>query len=158
MLRREKLLDGVHPDLVRVVRRAADLVEGLDLVVLEGVRSLERQKQLAASGASKVVALGRHLRHPDGWAYAVDLGAWLPVVDADGDGKDDDGVSGLRWEWVFYPRIAAAMQQAGQELQVPIRWGGDWNGNGRSDDERLLDGPHFELPRASYPGTGKKVA
>jgi hypothetical protein len=28
-----------------------------------------------------------------------------------------------------------------------IRWGGEWDGDGHSDDEKSLDMPHFEVPR-----------
>ena len=33
-----------------------------------------------------------------------------------------------------------------------LKWGGDWNGNGRSDDENFLDCPHLELPGAAMWG------
>jgi peptidoglycan L-alanyl-D-glutamate endopeptidase CwlK len=26
-----------------------------------------------------------------------------------------------------------------------MRWGGDWDGDGDTKDERFFDGPHFEL-------------
>lgn len=141
MLKRLHILEGVHPDLVAVVRRAAPLLEvhpgAVDLVVLEGLRSLERQRQLAAAGASQVTTTGRHLT-----GHAVDLGAALPFEDLDGDGKDDDGLTGLRWDWPLYERIAPAMKRAAEELGVRIVWGGDWP---------RLDGPHFELDRRAYP-------
>ena len=36
-------LEGVHPDLVRVVRRALELTE-VDFVVVEGIRTEEKQR------------------------------------------------------------------------------------------------------------------
>lgn len=30
-------------------------------------------------------------------------------------------------------------------LGIPIRWGGDWNMNGKTLDERFVDMPHYEL-------------
>ncbi len=30
-------------------------------------------------------------------------------------------------------------------LPADIEWGGDWNHNGRYDDEDFIDGPHFQL-------------
>lgn len=41
--------------------------------------------------------------------------------------------------------LAQVVLQCAAELDVKIRWGGDWNGDGRSSDERFFDGPHFEL-------------
>ena len=53
--RSEKHLIGVHPDLVRVARRALELSE-VDFGISEGLRTLARQKQLVAAGASQTLA------------------------------------------------------------------------------------------------------
>ena len=115
-------LQGVHPDLVRVVERAIDLTP-VDFTVLEGLRSPERQKILVASGASQTL----NSRHITG--HAVDLGAWV-------DNQVD-------WSWPLYHQIANAMKAAATELGIPIVWGGDW--------KKFPDGPHFELDRKYYP-------
>lgn len=115
-------LQGVHPDLVRVVERAIDLTP-VDFTVLEGLRSPERQQTLVASGASQTL----NSRHITG--HAVDLGAWV-----------DDQVD---WSWPLYAKIADAMKAAANELGVSIVWGGDWR--------TFKDGPHFELDRKFYP-------
>ena len=117
-----KRLEGVHPDLVRVVERAIGVTD-VDFVVLEGLRTLTRQKQLLAAGASKTL----NSRHITG--HAVDLGAWV--------GKE------VRWDWPLYHKIATAMKQAATEQHVGIVWGGDWR--------TFKDGPHFELDRRTYP-------
>lgn len=115
-------LQGVHPDLVRVVERAIDLTP-VDFTVLEGLRSPERQQTLVASGASQTL----NSRHITG--HAVDLGAWV-------DNQVD-------WSWPLYAKIANAMKAAANELGVSIVWGGDWR--------TFKDGPHFELDRKFYP-------
>ena len=115
-------LQGVHPDLVRVVERAIDLTP-VDFTVLEGLRSPERQQTLVASGASQTL----NSRHITG--HAVDLGAWV-------DNQVD-------WSWPLYHQIANAMKAAATELGIPIVWGGDW--------KTFKDGPHFELDRRKYP-------
>ena len=115
-------LQGVHPDLVRVVERAIDLTT-VDFTVLEGLRSPERQQTLVASGASQTL----NSRHITG--HAVDLGAWV-------DNQVD-------WSWPLYTKIANAMKAAANELGVSIVWGGDWR--------TFKDGPHFELDRKFYP-------
>ena len=115
-------LTGVHPDLVRVVKRAIEITT-VDFAVLEGVRSKSRQEQLVKAGASQTM----NSRHITG--HAVDLGAY---------------VSGsVRWDWPLYHKIADAMKQAAAELGVPIEWGGDWR--------TFKDGPHFQLPHKEYP-------
>jgi peptidoglycan L-alanyl-D-glutamate endopeptidase CwlK len=117
-----KRLEGVHPDLVRVVERAIAITD-VDFVVLEGLRTKERQAELLKAGASRTM----NSRHITG--HAVDLGAWVD--------KQVD------WSWPLYSKIAAAMKQAATEQNVPITWGGDWR--------TFRDGPHFELNRSKYP-------
>ena len=115
-------LNGVHPDLVSVVKLAIHLSE-IDFVVLEGLRTKERQAQLLKAGASFTLK-SRHLT-----GHAVDLGALV--------NKE------VRWDWPLYHRIAKAVKQAAIDLDVPIVWGGDWR--------TFKDGPHFELKRNKYP-------
>lgn len=121
-------LEGVHPDLVRVVKRAIEITE-VDFSVLETLRTPERQRELLAQGATTTLN-SRHLT-----GHAVDLGAW---------------VGGIRWDWPLYHKIAAAMKQAAEELNVPLEWGGDWR--------TFPDGPHFQLPWAQYPAEPRKEA
>lgn len=61
-------LAGVHPKLVAVVNLAIT-ISPVDFAVLEGLRTIERQKSLVAAGASKTMR-SRHLT-----GHAVDLGA-----------------------------------------------------------------------------------
>ena len=120
--RSRKNLEGVHPDLVRVVRRALELTE-VDFVVVEGIRTLEKQRQYVESGASRTMN-SRHLT-----GHAVDLIAWVGRT--------------VNWDLINYERIAAVMKEAGMELGIPVEWGGDWKG--------FKDGPHFQLPWKEYP-------
>lgn len=123
-------LDGVHPDLVRVVMRAITTTS-VDFGVTEGVRSKDRQKVLFEAGASKTMN-SRHLT-----GHAVDLVAYV--------GNE------VRWDWPLYYKIADAMFAAAVEENVTIRWGGDWDSDGDYEDETWRDGPHFELSRKVYP-------
>jgi peptidoglycan L-alanyl-D-glutamate endopeptidase CwlK len=125
-------LKGVHPDLVRVVDRCAkdwkdkQFTFGLTC----GVRSLEEQKVLVKKGASKTLK-SRHIPAPNGYSHAVDVVAFI-------DGK-------VRWDWPLYDKIAKAMKVAAKAEKIPIEWGGDW--------VSFRDGPHFQLPWVTYPGT-----
>jgi len=112
-------LSGVHPDMVRVITRAR---EHADFIVTEGMRTVERQRQLVAAGASQTMN-SRHLT-----GHAVDLAALV--------------AGGVRWDWPLYTAIGAAVKRAAIEEQVAITWGGDW---------KMRDGPHFELEWARYP-------
>lgn len=116
-------LNGVHPDLARVVFRAAEIATDDDFIVTEGLRTIERQRQLVAKGASQTMS-SRHIT-----GHAVDLAS---VVDGE-----------VRWDWPLYSRLAALMKEAACIEAVPIEWGGDWL--------KFKDGPHFQLPRKAYP-------
>lgn len=122
-VRSEKALAGVHPDLVKVVRRAWQILDerecrALSFIVTEGLRTREKQAQLLKAGASRTTN-SRHLT-----GHAVDLAATVN--------------GNVRWDWPLYHDLAAAMKQAAKELGVPIIWGGDW--------KSFKDGPHYELP------------
>lgn len=115
-------LEGVHPDLVRVMKRAIAM-SPLDFTVLEGLRTLARQKVLVAKGASKTMR-SRHLT-----GHAVDIAPWI-------GGK-------VSWDWPLYHRIAPIVKEAARLEGVPIEWGGDW--------VRFRDGPHWQLSWKHYP-------
>ncbi|MFC0178984.1 M15 family metallopeptidase [Thorsellia kenyensis] len=124
-------LKGVHPDLVKVVTLALHK-STVDFRVIEGLRTKERQRDLFAKGASQTM----NSRHITG--HAVDCAPWINGT--------------IPWkDKPKFKAISDAMFEAAKELGVHIRWGGDWNENGRSDDERFYDGPHFELSRKEYP-------
>jgi len=145
----ELRLAGVHPDLVRVVRRAAE--GGATFRVTEGLRTRERQAELVAKGASQTMN-SRHLT-----GHAVDL---APLVGTD-----------VSWDWKHFFPLADAVADAARAEGVPLIWGGAWGrlvqdwpqGGAKAAQDAyvaerraagrrpFLDGPHFELPATVYP-------
>lgn len=121
----EDKLSGVHEDLARVVRRAHEMAleAGDDFMIVEGLRTLKRQRELFVAGASRTMK-SRHLT-----GHAVDL---APIVGGE-----------VTWKWPAFFPLASQMKAAARELGVPIVWGGDWR--------TFKDGPHFELDRRQYP-------
>ncbi len=115
-------LKGVHPDLVRVMTRAIGC-SPIDFSVIEGVRTLARQKQLMAAGATRTMN-SRHLT-----GHAVDIAPYVG--------------GSIRWDWPLYHQLALVVKKAAADLEVPITWGGGWTS--------FKDGPHWELPWKSYP-------
>lgn len=141
-------LKGVHPKLIAVTDRGIVLTKQ-DFSVHDGVRTLDQQKALVRSGASKTMN-SRHLVRSDGFGHAVDL---VPFI----NGK-------LRWEWEPIYKIAAAIRQAAVEQNVDLIWGGVWDRKlaslpataegikaavaeycRRHPGPDFIDGPHFEL-------------
>ena len=142
-------LEGVNEDLVKVVKRAIELTK-IDFGVIQGMRTLEQQKELVASGASQTLK-SKHLE-----GKAVDLMAYV-------NGR-------ACWELNVYDDIADAIRDAAIQVGVPICWGAAWGTPQakypmdirkwegtmeeamnayidlrRSQSRRpFLDGPHFE--------------
>ena len=145
----ELRLAGVHPDLIRVVRRAAE--GGAMFRVTEGMRTPERQAELVAKGASQTMN-SHHLT-----GHAIDI---APLA---------DGV--VSWNWTHFFPLADAVADAARAEGVTLIWGGAWGrlvqdwpqgsakqaqaayvAERRAAGRRpFLDGPHFELPAAVYP-------
>lgn len=121
--RSRKALEGVHPGLVRVVEHALEL-SPLDFTVVEGVRSLEKQKEYVAKGVSKTLN-SRHLKQSDGYAHAVDI---YPYYDRSVQ---------VNAPMDKFRAIADAMKQSAKELGVSITWGGDW--------KSFVDAPHYQI-------------
>lgn len=144
--RSQSRLVGVHDDLVEVANTALQL-STVPFIVTEGLRTLERQKQLLAAGASKTLK-SRHLT-----GHAIDVAAY---IDLDGDNMKDPNEA-IRWDWPLYFQIAEAFRKAAEQTEVPVEWGGHWrllNNNGpvvEGDLAKFADGPHFQLPWRDYP-------
>ena len=129
-------LQGVHPNLVKVVERAIELTDQ-DFMVLEGVRTPARQKELYAQGRTapgpKVTWTlnSNHFINPKtGFGHAVDL---VPFP--------------VDWSHTKLDVVSKAMFAAALELGVSIRWGADWDRDGKPREKGETDSPHFELHR-----------
>lgn len=140
-------LRGVDERLVRVVKRAIQL-STVDFMVVEGVRSKEQcainygkgrtaaqceakgvPAKFAKPGVAKVTWLNNPFASKHVSGLAVDL---LP---APYDWKDLS----------HFDAVAKAMLAAAKELGVAIRWGADWDGDGKPRERGESDSPHFEL-------------
>lgn len=151
--RRESRLDGVHPDLVRVVRRF--WADGGAAVVLDGVRT--REDMWRTWGQGRTVAQCRAAGVPVSFAQpALPKVTWLrdPLMSnhrrrADGFGHAVDlGIVPLRWAADSLPAwdaLAVRMFAAAASEGVAIRWGADWDRDGKPRERGESDSPHFEL-------------
>ena len=108
--------DGIHSSLVGVCYRALSLSPH-DFGITEGVRSVERQRQMVVGGKSQTM----HSYPLTG--KAVDFAVFV-------DGK-------ITWEFEYYVDVADAFKQAATEYGIEITWGGDW--------VTLRDGPHIQI-------------
>lgn len=162
---------GVHPDLRRLVRRAASIhaadYPNEPFQLGDVLRTQAVQAAMVASGASQTMQ-SRHLT-----GHAVDV---ILYDDADGDGVQDDTYDAKLPD---YAKVALSFKKAAKELGIRATWGACWDRtlHEMSEDtlaevaayrERriaknklagkpelhkgiLIDGPHFELDRRAYP-------
>lgn len=126
-------LVGVNDNLVNVVKRAIEISE-VDFMVVEGLRTKQRQEELYAQGRTKpgkVVTWTMKSKHIDG--LAVD------IAPCNKDGS-------INWnDLKMFDKMADAMFKAAKELNINIRHGADWNMNGIKREKGETDSPHFEL-------------
>ena len=106
---------------MRVAEKAI-LYTPYDFGVSEGLRTLERQKELLADGKSTTLK-SRHLPNENGLSEAMDIMVYV-------NGK-------VTWEHKYYRKVIQAFIRAAIEEGVQLEFGGLW--------ESFLDSPHIQL-------------
>ena len=124
-------LDTCHP-LIQLV--CNELIKIFDCTILCGHRNAKAQDLLFEQGKSRCKwPDSTHNNFP---STAVDMAPWY--LDK----------PHIRWDkssltrWYFFGGIVYA---TACKLDIPIRWGGDWNRNTYILDQTFNDLPHFEL-------------
>lgn len=97
---------------------------GLGVVITEGPRTHERQRELKRIGASRTLN-SKHIPDlsPTKRALAVDVAITVA-------GK-------VRWDWPLYEFFAEYVKNEAITRRVKLTWGGDW--------PRFRDGPHYQI-------------
>lgn len=124
-------MKGVHPDLMLAMAVALQAAP-FPFRIIDGVRTLARQRELVRIGASTTLR-SRHLT-----GHAVDI---VPLVDLDRDGKIE---TEEMFSWPLIRFLAPVVKKAAADAGVAIEWGGDW--------KSFPDGSHWQLSRKKYPG------
>ena len=130
--RSEEILSTLHPNLITVLRTAIQIK---DFTIVEGFRDKAAQDAAFTRGASKIKwPNGKHNTSP---SMAVDIRPWDFV-------KNEPVPWDKTEEYILLAGIIIACAYL---LDIPIRWGHDWNRNALMLDEvgKLVDMPHFEL-------------
>jgi len=116
----KKRLEGVDTKLVNVLN---ELIKIMDVTIIEGLRTQERQEQLLKKGATKV----KYSKHMEG--KAVDLSPY-PI---DWDNRDG------------FHYMGGMIRGIAKQLGVKVRWGGDWDSDGDIKDNGFDDLVHVEI-------------
>lgn len=131
--RSRRNLEGVNPELCRVVSRTFELLQGTKyrIVITEGLRDMQRQKILLEQGKSSTTN-SRHLT-----GHAVDFAIFLE--------------NELTWVFEHYTTVSETWKRAADECRVQITWGGDW----KQWLDGKKDGTHIQLTWENYPLPGR---
>jgi len=113
-------LKGINVKLVNVLN---ELIKIMDVTIIEGIRTEERQKELLEKGATKV----KYSKHMEG--KAVDVAPY-PI-----DWNDRE-----RFHY-----MGGMLRGIGQSMGIKVRWGGDWDSDGEIKDNNFDDLVHVEL-------------
>jgi hypothetical protein len=118
--RSRERLKGVNIKLQHILNQ---LVKIMDVTIIEGLRTQERQDELVKKGASKT----KYSKHIQG--KAVDVAPY-PI-----DWEDRE-----RFHY-----MGGMLRGIAHEMDVKIRWGGDWDSDGEIADNSFDDLVHVEL-------------
>jgi peptidoglycan L-alanyl-D-glutamate endopeptidase CwlK len=116
----KRVLDELNEDLQELL---SEVIKYVDISLIEGKRSLERQKELKKEGKTKTL----DSKHIEG--LAVDLAPY-PINWED------------RENFIY---VAGIIKGIAYHLGIPIVWGGDWNNDHNLYDNSFDDLVHFEL-------------
>ena len=118
--RSKERLRGVDTRLVNVLN---ELIKIMDVTIIEGLRSKQRQEILLKEGKTKT----KFSKHIEG--KAVDLAPY-PI-----DWEDRD-----RFHY-----MGGMIRGIAKQLNINVRWGGDWDGDGETKDNKFDDLVHVEI-------------
>jgi hypothetical protein len=122
-------LETAHPNLNSLFTRVLETCP-LDITIIETYRSNDRQDELFELGKSKLRAgQSKHNTNP---SKAIDV---APLVNGTIDWND-------RELWIMF---AGYVLGVASEMNIPLRWGGDWDNDFNSREHSFWDAPHFEL-------------
>jgi len=122
-------LSTAHPDLQKLFN---EVIKTYDCTILCGYRNEEDQNKAYHEGRSKVMyPNGKHNKQP---SEAIDAAPWFSEKPH------------IRWEdkEKFY-HFAGYVQAVADQLNINIRWGGNWDSDDELHDQTFFDLPHFEL-------------
>lgn len=127
-------LQTVHP-LLKEVADGALLVCPYNFTIVHGWRPQRVQDVLFESGASKKPwpeSKHNYMENDKPMSLAIDIGPWVN--------------NGIPWkETHIFAVVAGSFMTVAEDLGIQLRWGGDWDSDGVTTDQTLLDWGHLEL-------------
>jgi peptidoglycan L-alanyl-D-glutamate endopeptidase CwlK len=112
----------------RLVKICNELIKRVNFTVIEGHRSLERQKELFDKGFSKIDGISKKGKHNYSPSLAIDI---IPYK------KGHNPFNGTKESEKMFNDLAVEFKKVAKELNIKIVWGGDW--------VSFRDLPHFQI-------------
>lgn len=123
----KRSLDNLKNVDKRLVRICNELIRRVDYTVIEGFRTLERQKELYDKGFSKIDGITKKGKHNYSPSLAIDI---IPYK------RGHNPFDGSKESDIMFDNLAKEFKQVAKELGINITWGGDW---------KFIDKPHFQI-------------
>lgn len=131
-----KALTTCHPDLAAVMHKALSYGV-MDFSILEGARTTKRQQELFAQQKSKIDGVARFSKHQVGKGVGRTLSDAVDIAPYPLDWKNK----------LAFHVLVGLVFAAAAELNIKVRWGGDWDGDFSAKDQSFHDLPHIERVR-----------
>ena len=148
-------LATAHDELQRLMKRVG---ENFPNTILEGERTVEQQEKNVAKGVSQTMN-SKHVRTPAeavdaapdplSWPQAAKLLSRIETVA--GQLTNEQGaeimalVEGYVREVSRWYYFGGFVLGTAEEMEIDIRWGGDWDSDRKLEDQTFHDLPHFEV-------------
>ncbi len=113
-----------HPLLQKLMNEA---IKQFDFTILQSMRGRAEQERAFSLGHTQVhFGTSAHNWTP---AIALDIAPWP-----------------IDWSNLKpFHTLSQIILPMAKEMKIPIRWGGDWDGDGDLKDQKFIDLPHYEL-------------
>ena len=137
-----KNLKNVHPVLQEIAEEALR-ISPVDISIIHGWRGKEEQNRLYDEGKSKLKYPQSKHNHTVPNPQQPNSGQQVPMSLAIDFAPY---LNGIEWNDTHaFAVIAGVMMSVAKRMGHTLRWGGDWDMDGRTTDQTFMDWGHVEL-------------
>ena len=124
----KRSLDNLKNVDQRLVDICNELIKEIDFTVIEGYRTLERQKELFDAGFSKIDGIKKKGKHNYSPSLAIDI---IPYK------KGHNPFDGSEESTKMFKELNKAFDKVAKKLGIKYEWGGNW--------KTFVDLPHYQV-------------
>ena len=124
----KRSLDNLKNVDQRLVDICNELIKEIDFTVIEGYRTLERQKELFDTGFSKIDGIKKKGKHNYSPSLAIDI---IPYK------KGHNPFDGSEESTKMFKELNKSFDKVAKKLGIKYEWGGNW--------KTFVDLPHYQV-------------